>query len=638
MTIALGAAITPASDGSGTSLATLSTAAYNQAAGELISVTVKWEGTATPPSTVTDTAGNTYTRRTPVISGTAGCVIFDCLDCLGNAANVITVTWPSAVASYILLAPYRATKTAAVTFKAQPTTSLTGTGTAVASGAFDAGDFAVAVVGTVGTGASGTPGSGWTEGAEFGSSVGAQALYRVDSPGGTYNVTCTLSTSSPWIVAAASYVEDTGPKITATPDADISDGAWTPSTGTDLYAAIDESPFNDSDYISVNSNSECEIGLSDPGAPGAGTQQFTYRASGSPTKALVAGIYRGATLVQEWTTDPLTSAITEYVRSLTTAQTDLSDLRIRFKTVDAASPPTAQVNYGAIGTAASGTTSANPSFPTGISAATSKLIAVCTGRSSTADTAFSAPAGWTSLGQFEGGTGTWGVDTGTRRVAFFLKDTTTGTETGTTGNFSFAAGDANSTMRVSIIRVEIPAGFSLSAAFASGADTTNGTGFSATASSTLSFAPNDLLMLAVAQNIDTGTQSAQSITAAGITFGTRTNRASTAVTNGNDHRHIIDTVPVSSGTATVAPTYAYTISAAGSGPVGFLRLRAVAPTEFARVTFAKFTAPDSSGGGPTGNVLKSYNGSVFQSGVLKAWSGSAWVAGTLKRNNGSGFV
>jgi hypothetical protein len=54
-----------------------------------------------------------------------------------------------------------------------------------------------------------------------------------------------------------------------------------------------------------------------------------------------------------------------------------------------------------------------------------------TGRSNTANTAPTMPAGWTSIGALEGGTGTWAVDTGTRRVELFVKDTVTGSETGT---------------------------------------------------------------------------------------------------------------------------------------------------------------------------------------------------------------
>lgn len=381
---------------------------------------------------------------------------------------------------------------------------------------------------------------------------------------------------------------------TARPDADISDGPWTPSTGADLFAVLDESTTDDGDYILTSANGTAEIGLQTVDTPAAGAQTLTYRAYGTPDKALTVGLYQGATLVEQWTTDPVAAAVTEYVRTLTTGITDGSDLRVRVTAQDAAAPPAANVIYGAIGTGASGTTSCAPSHATGISASSSKIFCVVTCESNTAGTAPTMPAGWTKVLDYEGGVGTWGVDTGPRRVAVFQKDTVTGSETGTV-TVSLGGNTTNNTLRATIMRVEVPVGYGIDVAASTGADTTSGTGFSATGSTAISFAPGDLLLIAVAQATDSATQSAQSITAAGVTFGTRTNRASVAVTNGNDHRHIIDTVPVNAGTATVAPTYSYTASASTSGPVGFLRLRAVPPTPSVRVTSVALSVPAGDG-------------------------------------------
>lgn len=243
-----------------------------------------------------------------------------------------------------------------------------------------------------------------------------------------------------------------------------------------------------------------------------------------------------------------------------------------------AAPVAPSVTWGAAGTSANGTTSCTPAYPTGISASTSKLYCVVTGRSNTASTVPTMPAGWTRIGGLEGGTGTWGVDTGTRRVDVFAKDTVTGSETGTE-TVSLSGSTAN-TMRATILRVEVPSGHSISAELATGADTSNDTSYSATSSASLDFLANDLLLTATAQNIDSGTASSRAVSSTNVTFGTLTNRADTAVTSGNDHRHIINTVPVSSvsGTPDNTVTYSYTISASGSGPTAFLRLRSVAPT------------------------------------------------------------
>lgn len=415
---------------------------------------------------------------------------------------------------------------------------------------------------------------------------------------GDKTVSGSMSGSGTWVINAIAIAPVAGsPPQVARPTSDTTAGAWTPTPGapTTLFDKIDEAAADDGDYISATGNTVGAVALSSLSTPEAGTQTLRVRAQGSPTKRLIARLLEGASTRATITVDPLGALAT--ATAVAAGIVSYAALAVELEVQDATSPPTATVTWGAVGTAASGTTSCTPAYPTGISAATSKIFCLVTGRSSTASTAFTMPAGWTSVAQLEGGTGTWGVDTGTRRVGLFQKDTTVGTETGTVT--VSLAGDTNNTLRASIFRVEVPSGFGISVEAGTGADTTNATSFSATSSTSLSFAPNDLLIIGVAQNIDSGTQSAQSITAAGITFGTRSNRASTAVTNGNDHRHIMDSVPVTAGTATVAPTYAYTISASGSGPALFARLRATAPTEAARVTWVEFEVPTaaSSGGG-----------------------------------------
>ncbi len=402
-----------------------------------------------------------------------------------------------------------------------------------------------------------------------------------------------------WATQVLPHVDLAPPVVMtyARPDADISSGPWVPSTGSDLYAMVDETPASDSDYIKTDAEGAFLLGLTTPSID-PGDQTLKYRVGGSPDKKITITLRRGATDHQSWVHDPCPSTLTEFSRAITTAITDVSALRVYGNVEAATSPPTAKVTWGAVGTGASGTTSCTPSYPTGISADTSELILVVTGRSNTASTAFAITGGgWTLIDDLEAGTGTWGVDTGTRRAAIYRKDTVTGSESGSIT--VTLAGTTSNTLRATIHRLVKPAGYTVDIASSDGADTTNGTGFSATGGATIPFAPLDLLMIAVAQNIDTGTQSSQSITASGITFGTRTNRASTAVTNGNDHRHIVDTVPVSSGTATVAPTYAYTASASASGPVVFARFRAVAPTEKARVSFIEFSAPENASGDQT---------------------------------------
>jgi hypothetical protein len=377
------------------------------------------------------------------------------------------------------------------------------------------------------------------------------------------------------------------------PSSDNTDGAWTPSAGGDNYAVIDETPANDADYTSVNSNSLLRVNLGALSTPNAGTQTVRFRAQGSPAKKLIVRLIEGASTQRGTVTvDPLGAIANGSFNP--SGIVDFADLDLEFETQDATSPPSSLPVYDNLGagTSATSTTSHTVNYPT-MTGATSDtaLYLIAMGRSLTAGTEFAITGGgWTNIGTLEGGTGTYAADTGTRRCTIFRKDTVTGSESGTVT--VTLSGGTGTGIRASIIRVNPPAaGYTLTQSVVSGADTTHGTGYSATASSNLTWAVNDLLVIAHAGCTDTATQSAQSITATGVTFGTRTNRASTAITGGFDHRHVIDTVPVTAVGSASAPVYAYTASASTSGPTLFLQIKSVAPTEAARVTFAEFEIP-----------------------------------------------
>ncbi len=233
----------------------------------------------------------------------------------------------------------------------------------------------------------------------------------------------------------------------------------------------------------------------------------------------------------------------------------------------------AQPTFGAIGTGANGSTSCAPSYPTGISAATSKLYCMVCSGASTQPTP-TMPSGWTQIGTLSGGSGaTYGLNVGNRRVTWFKKDTVDGTETGTV-TVSLSGGN---TMHAHIMRIEVPAGYEIEEQFASGQDTTHDTSWSVTATTAVDLDANRLVLVGTAQCTDSATQSAQAISASGITFGTRTNRASTAVTTGNYHRYVLDSIPITSGSGNVSPTWSHTNSANASGVTTFLVLRARLP-------------------------------------------------------------
>lgn len=225
------------------------------------------------------------------------------------------------------------------------------------------------------------------------------------------------------------------------------------------------------------------------------------------------------------------------------------------------------VTFGAWGTSASGGTSVAPTYPAGITAGQYLTLHVSSG--GTGDPTPSTPSGWTLLATGASTDGTFGIDTGPRRMTVFGKEAT-GSETGTV-TVSITNGN---TCRGSIARWTKSGSGSWDVSAQGAGDSTSGTGVSI-AFASVNWNTGDAALVAVSQRVDSATQSAQSLTATGVTFGTRTNRESTAVTTGNDHRHVVDTFAAVSATSSVdaAPTWAYTASAAVSAGGVIVRLR-----------------------------------------------------------------
>jgi hypothetical protein len=82
------------------------------------------------------------------------------------------------------------------------------------------------------------------------------------------------------------------------PASDVTSGDWTPSTGTALYAVLDEASPNDGDFITSGSSLDtCEVALTPGSAPGVGDVVLRVRArlTGAPV---------GLELVAVWASDP----------------------------------------------------------------------------------------------------------------------------------------------------------------------------------------------------------------------------------------------------------------------------------------------------------------------------------------------
>lgn len=116
---------------------------------------------------------------------------------------------------------------------------------------------------------------------------------------------------------------------------DIDKGLWTPSSGSDLYAMLDEVSASDSDFIVATSPTSCEIRLAEGAQPQtAGEYTLSYRLLDG-TGSVSATLKQGATTIASWGPHPLTSAPQTFNQTLTAGQiaalTDYSDLRVAFE-------------------------------------------------------------------------------------------------------------------------------------------------------------------------------------------------------------------------------------------------------------------------------------------------------------------
>ncbi|WP_327378017.1 hypothetical protein OG393_31065 [Streptomyces sp. NBC_01216] len=226
------------------------------------------------------------------------------------------------------------------------------------------------------------------------------------------------------------------------------------------------------------------------------------------------------------------------------------------------------ISYSGIGAVAEATSSITPALPG--SAAAGELAVLQVVSAHTDASIPSAPSGWTLAGTLSGGGGTYGAGTGPRRLTWYTRVLLGGEADPTT---ALPAGDGDSVLAGRVVTLARSAGTGWRWAVTSGEDTSSGTGFSATAATALTWAPGDYAVVGYALPVSTAALSAEAVTAAGVTFGTITERADDAVTTGHDARLGIATGSVSSGTATTAPTVAATLSTAATGTAGVLRVR-----------------------------------------------------------------
>lgn len=120
-------------------------------------------------------------------------------------------------------------------------------------------------------------------------------------------------------------------------DGDVTPAGWSPSSGGDLFAMVDEAIPSDADYISTGTdNSVCEISLATGVDPSNDNDHvFRIRAKGDGTRDLRITLKQGVTTIAQWTEVDPPTVETTFRYDLTPVQaaniTDYSALSVQLE-------------------------------------------------------------------------------------------------------------------------------------------------------------------------------------------------------------------------------------------------------------------------------------------------------------------
>lgn len=118
------------------------------------------------------------------------------------------------------------------------------------------------------------------------------------------------------------------------PVSDVAAGSWLPSTGSDLYAMVDETAYSDADYIYATSATTCTLALASGSDPSSSSGHILrYRLlAGSGTIAVA--LKQGSTTIASWGPHALSGVAQDFAQTLSGGQadsiTDYTALRVEF--------------------------------------------------------------------------------------------------------------------------------------------------------------------------------------------------------------------------------------------------------------------------------------------------------------------
>jgi len=147
--------------------------------------------------------------------------------------------------------------------------------------------------------------------------------------------------ANPWQVFAPETVPLFWSGVTAQfarPTSDASAGTWTASTGSDLYAMIDETVASDTDYISTVNASTCEVALSTLSDPASSSGHIVRYRLSAEAGGVTVRLRQGTTTIASWTHSPAPASLTTYAQTLSGGEadsiTDYTALKLQFEATE----------------------------------------------------------------------------------------------------------------------------------------------------------------------------------------------------------------------------------------------------------------------------------------------------------------
>lgn len=280
-----------------------------------------------------------------------------------------------------------------------------------------------------------------------------------------------------------------------------------------------------------------------------------------------------------------------------------------------------------------GTTSISLPYP---SHEVGDMFVMLVGNRDSTDPTPVTPDGWTSLGSYIGGAGTFGADAGNARITAFYREATSrrfGTQIVTVSASSVTVAQMITIHRDSVTSWLIDSD--------GGSDNSAGTAWSVTGSGIdLSYnLEGDLVIVGSAMNTDARLYSGHAISASGITFGDVTQTSEYRTTTGNDMTLEVVTGRVSGGSATgVVPTFTSTANgSAANNPAGaslMIKIKGIIPIISIRISSdgvvdygirSTTTSVDTTSGGLNDTQIVENDGTLTADLNIQGQDSANWI-------------